>query len=276
VSASVRTVRTALPVTAAAAAVALLLAGCTSTTSGAGSGGGKDGGVQLVTAGTLKTCTHLPYPPFQTKKGGKVVGFDVDLVDLVAKELKVKQEIVNTPFEGIETGQDFNTNKCDLAAAGMTITPERDKVMDFSVPYFDATQALITRKGKPYKKLDDLKGQKFGYQKATTGGEYAKKNAPKDVELVEFEDVGLLLTSVKSGEVAAAINDNGVLYDYVKQNPDTEVTAEFDTGEQYGIGVRTGNDALRKKVDAVIKEARKDGRYDAIYKKWFGTAPKSN
>ncbi|MDI3419416.1 ABC transporter substrate-binding protein [Streptomyces luteolus] len=266
--------RPAIPVTAVGAAVALLLTGCTSTKSN-GNAGGKDGGVQLVSEGVLKTCTHLPYPPFQSKKGGEVVGFDVDLVDLVAEELDVKQEIVNTPFEGIETGQDFNTNKCDLAAAGMTITPARDKVMDFSVPYFDATQALITRKGKPYKEFADLKGQKFGYQKATTGGEYAKKEAPKGVELVEFEDVGLLLAAVKSGQVAAGINDNGVLYDYVKQNPDTEVTAEFDTGEQYGLGFRTGNDALREKADAVIKAAKKDGRYDKIYKKWFGTAPKS-
>ncbi|MDI3385148.1 ABC transporter substrate-binding protein [Streptomyces sp. B-S-A8] len=268
-------VRTALPVTAAAAAVALLLTGCTSTKSEGGAAGDKGGGVRLVTEGVLKTCTHLPYPPFQSKKDGEVVGFDVDLIDLVAAELDVKQEIVNTPFEGIETGQDFNTNKCDLAAAGMTITPERDKVMDFSVPYFDATQALITRKGKKYKTFEDLKGKKFGYQKATTGGEYAKKNAPKSVELVEFEDVGLLLAAVKSGQVAAGINDNGVLYDYVKQNPDTQVTAEFDTGEQYGIGFRTGNDALRKKVDGIIEAAKKDGRYDEIYKKWFGTAPKS-
>lgn len=269
-------VRTVLPATAAAAAVALLVGGCTSTKSDDSAGGDKGGGVQLVTAGTLKTCTHLPYAPFQVKKGGEVVGFDVDLVDLVADELKVKQEIVNTPFEGIETGQDFNIRKCDLAAAGMTITPARDKVMDFSDPYFDATQALITRKGKPYKKLSDLDGEKFGYQKATTGGEYAKKHAPKSAELVEFEDVGLLLAAVKSGQVAAGINDNGVLFDYVKENTDTEVTAEFDTGEQYGIGLRTGNDALREKVNAVLKKAKGDGRYDAIYKKWFGTAPKSD
>ncbi|MFC7303047.1 ABC transporter substrate-binding protein [Streptomyces monticola] len=265
-----------MPVTAAVAAVALLLTGCTSTKAKDDPGGEKGGGIQLVSSGTLKTCTHLPYPPFQVKKEGKVVGFDVDLVDLVAKELKVEQEIVNTPFEGIETGQDFNIRKCDLAAAGMTITEERDKVMDFSDPYFEATQALITKKGKPYRKLDDLDGEKFGYQKATTGGEYAKKNAPEGAELVEFEDVGLLLAAVKSGQVAAGINDNGVLYDYVKSNPDTEVTAEFDTGEQYGIGFKAGNDALRKKVNAVLKKAKADGRYDAIYKKWFGTTPQSS
>ncbi|MFC9228739.1 transporter substrate-binding domain-containing protein [Streptomyces decoyicus] len=262
--------RSALPVIAAAAAI-VVLAGCSSTKSDGKKG---SGGLELVSSGTLKTCTHLPYAPFQVKKDGKVVGFDVDLVDLVAKDLGVKQEIVNTPFEGIETGQDFTIRKCDLAAAGMTITSARDKVMDFSDPYFNATQALLTKSGKPFKKVEDLKGKKLGYQKATTGGIYAKKHG-KGVELVEFEDLGLLLTAVKSGQVAAGINDNGVLFDYVKQNPDTEVTAEFNTGEHYGIGVRTGNDVLRKKINAVIKKAKSDGSYDRIYKKWFGTTPQS-
>ncbi|ARF58717.1 ABC transporter substrate-binding protein [Streptomyces gilvosporeus] len=261
--------RSALPVLSVLAAVAVL-AGCTSTAAG----GNKSSGPDLVSAGKLTTCTHLPYAPFQVKKGGAIVGFDVDLVDLVAKDMGVRQEIVNTPFEGIETGQDFTIRKCDLAAAGMTITPARKKVMDFSDPYFNATQALLTKKGRPVKKVEDLKGKKLGYQKATTGGIYAKAHG-KGVELVEFEDLGLLLTAVKSGQVDAGINDNGVLFDYVKKNPDTAVTAEFNTGEHYGIGVRTGNDVLRKRIDAVLKKAKSDGRYDRIYKKWFGTTPQT-
>jgi polar amino acid transport system substrate-binding protein len=64
-----------------------------------------------------------------------------------------------------------------------------------------------------------------------------------------------------------------VLYDYVKDNPDTDVAAEFDTGEQYGFGVRKGNSALRKQIDEALKKAKSDGTYDKIYKKWFGTAP---
>jgi polar amino acid transport system substrate-binding protein len=94
------------------------------------------------------------------------------------------------------------------------------------------------------------------------------------VTTVQFEDVALLLTAVKTGQVEAAINDNGVLFEYVRKNPDTTVTAEFDTGEQYGIGVRTGNDALRKKIDAVLSKAKSDGSYDRIYKKWFPAATK--
>ncbi|MEU8825593.1 basic amino acid ABC transporter substrate-binding protein [Streptomyces sp. NPDC048636] len=260
--------RSALPVTAIAAASALL-AGCTSTAS-SGSGGSD---ISLVQSGKLTTCTHLPYAPFQSKEGDKIVGFDVDLVDFIASALKVKQEIVDTPFEGIQSGEDLNANKCDVAAAGMTINEVREKNLDFSDPYFEATQALVTKKGKPYSSLGDLDGRKLAVQQGTTGEVYAQKHA-KGAKLVQFEDLALLLTAVKTGQVDAGVNDNGVLYDYVKDNPDTEVTAEFNTGEQYGIAVRTGNDALRKKINKVLKQARSDGRYDRIYKKWFGTAPK--
>lgn len=257
---------------AVAAATALFIVGplsaCTST-----KGGGEGGKADLVASGKLTTCTHLPYPPFQFRQGKEIVGFDVDLVDLVAEDLGVKQEIVDAPFEGIQTGEDLNARKCDVAAAGMTITGVREKNLDFSRPYFEATQALLTKKGAGYKSLSALKGKKLGVQEGTTGAEYAKKHAP-GAKAVTFEDLGLLLTAVKTGQVDAGINDNGVLYDYAKKNKDTEVTAEFKTGEEYGIGVRTGNDALRKQIDDTIKKARADGRYDRIYKKWFGTEPR--
>ena len=268
---SVRSTRTPWkPLTAAVASAALMagLAACSST----GSSGGANG-IDLVSSGKLKTCTHLPYPPFQFRKGKDIVGFDVDLVDLVAKDLHVTQEIVDTPFEGIQSGEDLNAGKCDLAAAGMTITSVREKNLDFSDSYFEATQALLVKKSKGYDGLADLRGKKLGVQQSTTGEEYAKKHA-KGAETVQFEDLALLLTAVKTGQVDAGINDNGVLYDYVRKNPETEVTAEFDTGETYGIGVRTGNDALRKQIDKSVKKAKADGRYDKIYKKWFGEEPK--
>ena len=123
----------------------------------------------------------------------------------------------------------------------MTITDERKQVIDFSDPYFDATQALLVKKGVGHHDLARaLNGKKLGAQNGTTGQEYANENAPDGVELGQFEDLGLLLTAVKTGQVDAGINDNGVLYDYVKKNPDFEVIKEFDTGEQYGIGVAEG------------------------------------
>ena len=121
-----------LPVTA------LLVAACAQpTTTEAG------GPVQLVHPGELTTCTHLPYEPFQFPQGGRTVGFDVDLVDLVARDLGVRQNIVDTPFEGIQSGESLNSGLCDVAAAAMTINDVRKRNMDFSAPYFDAEQALL-------------------------------------------------------------------------------------------------------------------------------------
>jgi len=85
-----------------------------------------------------------------------------------------------------------------------------------------------------------------------------------------------MLTGVESGQVDAAINDNGVLYDWVKEKTDFEVVKEFDTGEQYGMGVRKGNTALLDVVNKVIADLKSSGEYDTLYEKWFGTKPSSN
>ncbi|MCG8917871.1 basic amino acid ABC transporter substrate-binding protein [Actinokineospora sp. PR83] len=257
-----------------AAVLALAAAGCGSSDSSGGTGGATPGGVTLVQPGKLVTCTGLPYEPFQFEKDGKVIGFDVDLVDLVAKKLNVTQEIKDTPFDGIQSGVDLDSGKCDLAAAGMTINDTRKQNFDFSDPYFEATQALVGKKGAGFTGLDKLKGKKLGVQNGTTGAQYAEKNA-QDVELVTFEDLGLLLNGVETGAVDAAINDNGVLYDWVKKNTDYEVGTEFDTGEQYGIGAKKGNTALLKIVNETIAEVKASGEYDKIYEKWFGKKPES-
>ena len=233
-----------------------------------------ESGVPLVRAGTLVTCTHLPYEPFQFQDGGEIVGFDVDVVDAIAADLGVEQELVDTPFETIQSGEDLNAGKCDLAAAGMTINDVREENLDFSDPYFEATQALIAPAGSGYTSLDDLAGLSLGIQAGTTGAEYAQENAA-DAELVTFEDLGLLLTAVQSGQVDAAINDNSVLFDFAADNDDVEVVAEFDTGEAYGIGVKTDNAKLLEAVNASLARIQEDGTYDEIYQEWFGTTPTS-
>lgn len=118
------------------------------------------GDVKLVKDGLLTVCTSLPFPPFQDRKKGEdeVKGFDVDIMDIVAKKLGVKQEILDIKFELYEGGAALNTNKCDVAAAGMTITEERKKNIGFSNPYFDETIAFVTKKGAGVK-LDDLAGE---------------------------------------------------------------------------------------------------------------------
>ncbi|WP_019812742.1 transporter substrate-binding domain-containing protein [Saccharomonospora saliphila] len=232
--------------------------------------------ISLINEGKLTTCTHLPYEPFQYTENGETVGFDVDLVDLVAEDLGVEQEIFDTSFEGIESGAAFESGQCDVAAAAMTITETREKVMDFSDGYFDANQALLVKKDSGITGLSDLDGKVLGVQLGTTGEEYAEEHKDEHgYTLKQYEDLGLLQTAVKTNQVAAGINDNSVFYDYANANDDVEITTEFETGEEYGIAVRTGNGALLSKINEVLAAAKNDGRYDEIYEKWFGTKPES-
>ncbi|PKW13391.1 ABC transporter substrate-binding protein [Saccharopolyspora spinosa] len=258
-----------LPALALATAAA---AGCAESTTGGGGTAG--GGVEVIKPGVLTTCTHMDYKPFQFHDQGKIVGFDVDLVDAIAKDLGLRQEIVDTPFEGIQSGEDLNTRRCDVAAAAMSITPAREENFDFSDPYFDATQALMTRKGSGVHSLADLRGKKLGVQLATTGEKYANDNKDANgYEVVQFEDLPLSVTAVETGQVDAAINDNSVFGDFVKTNPNVEITNEFTTGDQYGIGMATGNTALKDRVNAALKKLKENGEYDKIYEKWFGKKP---
>jgi polar amino acid transport system substrate-binding protein len=267
---------------AALAFVAVALAGCggggdATGSSPQGATATAPGGIELIKAGTLTTCTHLPYAPFQFEKGGKIVGFDVDLIDLVAKELGVEQAIVDTPFEGIKSGQDLNTGKCDIAAAGMTITDERKAVIDFTDPYFDATQALLIKKGAGYASLADLNGKTVGVQAGTTGKDYVDAQKAAGVNVIEFEDLATEQQALATGQVDAAVNDLPVWLQYIKENPGKyEIGTEFDTGEQYGFGVKKGgNPELLETANEVLAKAKSDGTYDTLYEKWFGTKPSS-
>jgi polar amino acid transport system substrate-binding protein len=252
------------------------LAGCAKEDTG----GTTESGVKLVKTGALTTCTHLPYAPFQSKdQSGKVVGFDVALIDLVAAKLKVTQEIVDTPFEGIKSGADLNSGKCDVAAAGMTITDERKKVLDFSTPYFDATQALAVVTGKEVKTLEELAGKRLGVQGGTTGEEYINAQVKEKnlaIEVVSYKDLAALQQALATNQVEAAVNDLPVWNEYIKANPGkVTVAAGFDTGEKYGFAVKKGNTELLKAVDDAITAARSDGTYDKIYATWIGEKPVS-
>jgi len=265
--------------TAAATAAVLALSACGSGDSG--SGGSEDkakaAGITLVKPGKLTVCTHLPYKPFQYKDGTKVVGFDVDLLGLVAKDLGVEQDVVNIEWAQVTSGAAFKAKKCDMGMGAMTITPERQAAISITDPYMDATQVLLVKKDSGIKTLADLKGKKVGAQADTTGKQYADDNAAKyGYQVVVFNDLALQENNVKSGRVDAGINDNGVLYDFVKDNPDMAVATEFNTGEQYGFGaLKDGSGPkLVAKFNELLTKAKSDGTYNEIYKKWFGVEPK--
>jgi polar amino acid transport system substrate-binding protein len=267
---SVQGRRTRILAATTATAGLLLVAGCSSD-----DGGGKTttaGGVTLVKGGQLTTCTHLPYPPFQSEIDGKVQGFDVSLIDLVAKDLGVKQDFVDTPFENFKTGAFLNSGQCDLAAAGMTITEERKKNVDFSDPYFNATQAVLVDRKSGVNSLADVKskGKKLGSQAQTTGEDYAKKQG---FDPVSFESSDAVLNGLRSGQVQAVIIDYPVVQGWLKDKANAsafKVVDNLNTGEQYGFTVKKGNTKLLAAINKAIKDARADGTYKKLYEKWIG------
>src|SRR5689334_3099922 len=117
--------RTALSL-AAASSLVLAVSACATETETTKSG------VKVVKDGKLTICTSLPYKPFEYKQGGQIVGFDMDLMKEIAKANDLEPNIVVTGFEGIQSGQSLNAGKCDIAAAGMTITDARKKAIDFT------------------------------------------------------------------------------------------------------------------------------------------------
>ncbi|MGV4985209.1 transporter substrate-binding domain-containing protein [Streptomyces sp. NRAIS4] len=259
-----------LAATTATAGLVLVVAGCSSN--GNGSGGATVKGVHIAKAGQLTTCTHLPYPPFQSEINGKVQGFDVSLIDLVAKNLGVKQQILDTPFENFKTGAFLNSGQCDLAAAGMTITPERKKNVDFSDPYFEATQAVLVDKNSGVNSLADVKakGKKLGAQAQTTGEDYVKG---KGFDPISFESSDAVLNGLRTGQVQAVVIDYPVVQGWLKDKANAEkfkVVDNLKTGEQYGFTVKKGNKALLDAINKALKDAKADGTYKKIYEQWIG------
>ncbi|MEU0912062.1 transporter substrate-binding domain-containing protein [Streptomyces althioticus] len=263
--------RTRVLVATTATAGMVLLAACTSTDDG-GDGSTTAGGVELVKAGQLTTCTHLPYPPFQSEIDGKVQGFDVALIDLVADDLGVKQQILDTPFENFKTGAFLNSGECDLAAAGMTITDERKKNVDFSDPYFNATQAVLVAKDSGVGSLADVKSEnvKLGAQAQTTGEDYVKGEG---FDPVSFESSDAVLNGLRTGQVKAVVIDYPVVQGWLKDKANADaftVAEQIDTGEQYGFTVKKGNKALQDAVNKALADAKADGTYKKLYEQWIG------
>lgn len=263
------TAQTRLALASVAGVLALSLGACANYSSSTVT---DTGTVQLVTPGQLTVCTHLAYKPFEfNDETGAIVGFDVDLMDLVAEDLGVRQQIVDIDFASINSGAVFVGKRCDVGAAGISITEARKQSSLFSDGYFDATQALLVRADSGITGVEDLRGKVLAAQTDTTGLNWANENVEKyGYEIRVFDDMPTGSNAVLGGTVAASVNDNGVLYSYAQDNPDTIVVQEFMTGEEYGFNVGLDNTALQAEINKVLAAARADGRYNEIYRKWFG------
>ena len=220
--------------------------------------------------------TDAAYAPFESQnEKGEIVGLTVDVVNAVAKKAGIEVKFVNTPWEGI-----FNSlaqGDRDMLASSITITDERKQTMDFTNPYFDAYQLIAVKATSKVSKFDDLKKLKVGVQTGTTGDEVVTKQQGKNsTNIKRFESTPLALKELEAGGVDAVVADNGVVINYVTNNPGAKFKTVSDKAfapEQYGFAVKKGNTELLEKLNKGLADIKADGSYDQIYAKYFGAAP---
>jgi ABC-type amino acid transport substrate-binding protein len=221
-------------------------------------------------SGTLTVGSDIPYKPFEFGQAPNFQGFDVDVVKEVGKKLDLDAQFVKTPFDTIF--RNLAQGKFDMVASATTITPEREKEVDFSDPYFPADQSLMVKQGSDIKTLDDLKGQVIGAQLGTTGADYAKdKTDAKTVRTYDLIDDAF--NALEAGQVKAVINDCPVSKYAERAHKNLAVVLAIPTNERYGFAFPNGSDALRNAFNDALAEVKKDGTLAKTSDKWLGTDP---
>lgn len=214
---------------------------------------------EIKARGVLRFGTDATYPPFESvDKDGKIVGFDIDVANEVARRLGLKAEFVNTAWDGIFLA--LNAAKFDAIISSVSITEKRKEAYDFSIPYKDSYQVVVVRKDeKDIKNKADLKGRKVGVQIGTTSEKEAKSVAGVG-EVKSYNTFVEPFMELTFGRVDAVIVNGAVAATFVNRYPDKFVT----TGEPFlfaeqGIVIRKGEKELKEAIDKVLKGMIEDG-----------------
>ena len=243
----------------------LFAAGC--------SGGGQppeDGSGVLQTAeqGTLTVAIDPTFPPMEYEQGGKIVGFDPELIQEIAKRLKLKVEFKKTEYLGILPA--LQEGKIDFAGSALTVREQWVQQAEFSEPYLSADQALVANISRtPNLAATALKGKTVGVLSGSTGETWAKTNLrTSSVKGLTRSDV--LFGGLQTGSFAAVIYDKVAAIHLVKDLPELAVTQTIPTGEKYVFAFRQDADQLREKINGILAQLDKDGTVKQLAHKWFG------
>lgn len=220
---------------------------------------------------TLTVGSDIPYPPFEQKaSGGGYTGFDVELMEAIGKEIGREPEFIDSSFETIF--RDVGQGKFEAVMSAATITPEREKVVSFSLPYYLSEQAILVKEGSEITGLADLKGKIVAAQQGTTGLELGKEKAEAK-ELRPFPEGPDADNALKAGTVEAVIIDAPVAKQQAEELGGIEIVEKVPTEETYGIAVSKDNTELVEQINEGLKKAIEDGSYAKVYEKWFKEAP---
>lgn len=242
-----------------------LIAGC------GGDSSKKDDGLENQKK-ILRVATSPDFSPFEfIDAEGKIVGFDVDLMNAIGKKLGREVEFENSSWDGLIPA--LQSGNVDVVIAGMAITPERQEQILFSDPYYETGLGIFVAKDSGIKSLDDLKNKRIAVQVGTLGQDIAEGVEGAEVQKLNVSSDTFL--ELKNGTVDAVINHVPVFKYYVKiTGIDTlEIAGEALTAASDGIAVRKDNQELADDINKALKEIKESGEYDAIYEKWFGEKP---
>lgn len=223
-------------------------------------------GLALAAKPVLNVGTDATYEPFETiDQAGNFVGFDMELIKMVADELGMELKLQNVGWDGIIPGLMNGNYDCLISA--MTITAERKKQIDFSTPYFSIKQAIVVKAdNKTTKTPNDLIGKTVTVQNGTTGDLYASKI--KDVKMKRFDTNPQAVQELLNNNADAAVMDDLVAFSAIKKTAGLKVIEIKDIDpEDYGIGIKKGSELVTK-IDKAIANLKKNGKLDKLIKKY--------
>ncbi|WP_201607947.1 transporter substrate-binding domain-containing protein [Psychrobacter immobilis] len=250
-------------------AAVLMLAGCNNSSAPA-----ENAEADTATEAPLniKIATESSYKPFSyTDADGKLIGYEIELVDALCAQMKAECEVISQDWDGLIPG--LNAQKFDAAIAGMSITPERKEVVDFSDPYFHSGIILIGKKGDDLS-VESLTGLPIASQRSTVASQYLQdEHADADIKLYDTQDNAYL--DLTSGRVRGMMSDKVTGIDWLKTDAGKgyEVKGEeiSTNDDAMGIAFRKG-DPLVAKFNAALAELKDNGTYDQITGSYFGTS----
>lgn len=227
--------------------------------------------LSATAAQTIRFATEASYPPFESMDASnKIVGFDVDLANALCKEIDATCTFSNQSFDSLIPSLKFR--RIDAVMAGMDITPEREKQVLFSTPYYDNSALFIGQKGK-VADISALKGKKVGVQNGTTHQKFIMDKHP-EITTVPYDSYQNAKLDLQNGRIDAVFGDTAVVTEWLKASPALAAIGDKVTDKGYfgtglGIAVRQGNTDLQAKFNTALEKVKKDGTYQTIYEKWF-------
>ena len=214
--------------------------------------------------GTVLTGNSPDYPPFETiDDNGKVVGFDIDLIDAIVAEMGFKTEIRKMGFDSIIIA--VKNGQVDIGMSSFSVTEERKNAVDFTIPYFISGQVLIARADSKFQSAADLKGKVVASGIGTTGEEAAMKM--EGVTYKGLDDYTTAVMMLKNGAVDGVVMDIAIADGYVEKAGFVRVGDPL-TYEETAIIVKKGNPSLVKALNAAIEKVKASGQLDTLRKKW--------